>query len=66
MCAVMEGETIAASAVIEDKTRLISKKTHPFWLDCTTRGRTEQDVKGETMDRYMIVIPAKNRAFTLK
>ena len=43
MCAVTEGETIAARAVIDDKIRLISKKTHPFWLDCTTRGRTGQE-----------------------
>lgn len=28
MCAVTEGETIAARAVIDDKIRLISKRTH--------------------------------------
>lgn len=51
MCAVTDGETIAARAVIDDKIRLISKKTHPFWLDCTTRGRTGQEhMKGATND----------------
>lgn len=55
MCAVTEGETIAARAVIDDKIRLISKKNTSFLVGLYHQGENRTRAHERSNERWTVI-----------